>query len=151
MNLKGGPATDLRHIPKWRQKSLIGMSLKMVAPAGQHDPTKLINHGGTGCAFKPYGLSQRWGHWLVDAYGAWWFFTTNLDFFSLNQVQPGRYHTMGSARRRLRVISATMGSPAGGSASTAASDPEIGRVRMAWKLPARSREAPALLASPPSR
>ena len=40
VNLKGGPATDLRHIPKWQRQTLIGVSLKMVDPAGQHDPNQ---------------------------------------------------------------------------------------------------------------
>jgi hypothetical protein len=32
VNAKDGPATDLRDRAKWQQKTLIGMSLKMVAP-----------------------------------------------------------------------------------------------------------------------
>jgi hypothetical protein len=28
---------------KWRQKKILGASLKIVAPTGQYDPTKLIN------------------------------------------------------------------------------------------------------------
>jgi hypothetical protein len=69
---------------------LIGVSLKVVAPTGQYDPTKLINLGNHRWAFKPeIGYSQRWGHWVVDAYGAAWFYTTNLEFFSDNQYFPG--------------------------------------------------------------
>ena len=75
---------------KWRQKTLLGVSLKVVAPTGQYDPTKLINLGANRWAFKPeLGLSRRWGHWVLDAYGSVWFFTKNPEFFSRNQFVPG--------------------------------------------------------------
>jgi hypothetical protein len=68
----------------------VGVSLKVVAPTGQYDPTKLINYGANRWAFKPeIGLSRRWGHWVLDTYGAVWFFTTNHDFFSRNQFSLG--------------------------------------------------------------
>ena len=86
VNLKGGPAMDLQDFIKWQQKTLIGVSIKVVTPTGQYDPTKLINYGANRWAFKPeLGASQRWHHWLLDTYGAVWFFTTNGEFFSRNQ------------------------------------------------------------------
>lgn len=90
VNLKGGPAMNLEEFRKWRQKLIIGASLKVVAPTGQYDPTKLINFGTNRWAFKPeLGLSRRWNHWVLDSYVAGWFFTTNNDFFSRNQFFPG--------------------------------------------------------------
>lgn len=90
VNLKGGPAMDVQEFRNWRQKMLLGFSFKAVAPSGQYDPTKLLNYGANRWAFKPeLGLSRRWAHWLVDTYGAVWFFTTNHDFFSRNQFSPG--------------------------------------------------------------
>ena len=90
VNLKGAPAMPLEEMQKWRQKMLIGASLKVVAPTGQYDSTKLINWGNNRWAFKPeIGYSQRWGHWLLDAYAAAWFYTTNPEFFSHNQFFPG--------------------------------------------------------------
>lgn len=90
INVKGGPAMNLEDFRKWKQKTLIGVSFKLVAPSGQYDPTKLINFGANRWAFKPeVGLSRRWGHWVLDTYGAVWFFTTNEDFFSRNQYSPG--------------------------------------------------------------
>jgi hypothetical protein len=90
VNLKGGPAMPLEEFHKWRQKILIGTSLKVVAPTGQYDPTKLINWGTNRWAFKPeIGYSERWGHWLLDAYAAGWFFTTDPEFFSHNSYFPG--------------------------------------------------------------
>jgi Putative MetA-pathway of phenol degradation len=90
VNLKGGPAMDLKEFIKWQQKTLIGASIRVVPPTGQYDPTKLINYGANRWAFKPeLGVSQRWHHWLLDTYGAVWFFTTNGEFFSRNQYNPG--------------------------------------------------------------
>jgi len=64
--------------------------LRVVAPTGQYDGTKLINWGNNRWGFKPeIGYSQRWGNWVVDAYGAAWLYTTNPEFFSDNQYFPG--------------------------------------------------------------
>jgi len=90
VNLKGGPAMDLRDFVKWQQKTLVGVSFKVVTPTGQYDPTKLLNFGANRWAFKPeLGLSQRGHRWLLDTYGAIWFFTTNHEFFSHNKYNPG--------------------------------------------------------------
>jgi hypothetical protein len=90
VNLKGGPSLPAREFPKWKQKLLLGASLKVVAPTGQYDPTKLINWGANRWGFKPeLGYSQRFGHYIVDAYAGGWFFTTNSDFWSRNIYYPG--------------------------------------------------------------
>jgi hypothetical protein len=90
VNLKGGPAMDLREFSQWHQTQLLGVSFKVVPPTGQYNPSALINFGTNRWAFKPeIGLSQRWRHWVLDTYGAAWFFTTNHDFFSHNQFSPG--------------------------------------------------------------
>jgi hypothetical protein len=69
---------------------LLGASVKIVIPVGQYDPTMLINLGSNRWAFKPeLGLSHRHGHWIVDAYGGAWLFTTNPEFFSRNQYYAG--------------------------------------------------------------
>jgi hypothetical protein len=90
VNLKGGPAMKVPQFMKWKQKTLLGASLLVVAPTGQYDPTKLINIGANRWAFKPeFGYSERWGKWVLDGYGAVWFFTTNPEFFSRNPYYPG--------------------------------------------------------------
>src|SRR5882672_2267061 len=90
VNLKGGAAMDQRDFVKWRQKTLLGVSIRVVAPTGQYDSTKLINYGANRWAFRPeIGLSRRWGHWLLDTYGGAWFFTTNHEYFSRNAYSPG--------------------------------------------------------------
>ena len=90
VNLIGGPALKPGEFIKWRQKNLLGLSLKVIPQTGQYDPTKLVNLGNNRWSFKPeLGYSRRWGHWILDAYGGGWFFTTNSEFFSHNQYYPG--------------------------------------------------------------
>lgn len=91
VNLKGGPAMPPQKFTKWKQEVLLGASLKVMAPTGQYDPTKLINWGTNRWSFKPeFGYSQRWGgNWVLDAYVGVWFFTTNSDFWSRNMYFAG--------------------------------------------------------------
>src|SRR5260370_5336358 len=78
VNLIGGPSMVVDEFRKWRQKTILGASLKLVPATGQYDPTKLINFGSNRWALKPeIGYSRRWGHSIVDAYAGAWFFTTN--------------------------------------------------------------------------
>lgn len=88
VNLKGGPAMSPKAFASWKQKTLIGASLKVLVPTGQYDPARLINQGANRWAFKPeVGVSQRWGNWILDGYGAVWFFTDNSEFFPGKNVQ----------------------------------------------------------------
>jgi len=90
VNLKGGPAMAPQEFIKWKQKVLLGAGLKVMAPTGQYDPTKLINWGTNRWSFKPeFGYSQRLGKWVVDGYVGVWFFTTNHDYWSRNSYYPG--------------------------------------------------------------
>ena len=90
VNLIGGPAMNVAEFMKWRQKNILGISIRLVPKTGQYDPTKLINLGTNRWALKPeLGYSHRWGHWILDAYAGAWFYTTNPEFFSHNQFSPG--------------------------------------------------------------
>jgi hypothetical protein len=90
VNLKGGPAMPPQKFVKWKQKMLLGASIKILAPTAQYDPTKLINWGDNRWSFKPeFGYSQRWGKWILDGYVGAWFFTTNQDFWSRNSYFAG--------------------------------------------------------------
>ncbi|MDT8069091.1 MAG: transporter [Terriglobia bacterium] len=90
VNLKGGPAMSLEQFRSWQQKFIIGASVRVVAPTGQYDSTKLINCGSNRWAFKPeLGVSKRRGHWILDAYTGVWFYTTNPKFFSENAYFSG--------------------------------------------------------------
>jgi outer membrane putative beta-barrel porin/alpha-amylase len=93
INLAGGPAMSLDEVRKAPpRKWLVGASLKIVAPAGQYDPTKLINLGGNRWAFKPeLGFSRRFGRAHLDGYGGVWLFTANDDFFRTPEQPEGTH------------------------------------------------------------
>ena len=97
VNLKGGPAMPPQTFIKWKQKMLLGASLKIIAPTGQYDPTKLINWSINRWAFKPeFGYSQRWGEWVLDGYAGVWFYTTNNAFFDIPTPRPQTETPVGS-------------------------------------------------------
>jgi hypothetical protein len=83
MNLIGGPSMPIQEFSKWRQTTLMGVSLKVLAPTGQYDPTKLVNWGANRWAFKPeFGYSKRRRNWLIDSYAGVWFYTKNPQAYS---------------------------------------------------------------------
>jgi hypothetical protein len=83
VNLLGGPAMEPKEMAKWKQKRLLGVSLKVIAPTGQYDGTKLVNWGIHRWAFKPeVGYSERWGHWVLDGYAGVWIYTQNSDSYA---------------------------------------------------------------------
>ena len=97
VNLKGGPAMPAQQFVKWKQKVLLGASLKIIAPTGQYDPTKLINWSINRWAFKPeFGYSQRWGEWVLDGYAGVWFYTTNNASFGIPAPKPQTETPVGS-------------------------------------------------------
>ncbi len=97
VNLRGGPAMPAQEFRKWRQKTLLGVSLKAVAPSGQYDPTKLVNWGTNRWAFKPeFGYSRRWNNWFLDSYAGVWFYTTNPRYFSPPVPKPQTEQPIGA-------------------------------------------------------
>jgi hypothetical protein len=97
VNLMGGPALEQQDFVKWKQKRILGASLKIVAPTGQYSPTKLVNWGINRWAFKPeLGYSERWGHWVLDGYGGIWFYTTNPAYYAIPEPKPQTQEPVGS-------------------------------------------------------
>jgi hypothetical protein len=91
VNLIGGPAMPPKEFAKWKQKTVLGASIQIVAPTGQYYPSHLINPGANRWAFKPeLGLSRRLNNWVLDGYGAVWFFTANADYLTGSQFSKNR-------------------------------------------------------------
>jgi hypothetical protein len=90
VNLKGAPAMQADEFAKWKQKTILGASIRVIAPTGQYTSTRLVNWGINRWAFKPeLGYSRRWGDWVLDGYGGAWFYTTNpADFNISNMSSP---------------------------------------------------------------
>ncbi|HYA19623.1 MAG TPA: transporter [Burkholderiales bacterium] len=82
MNLLGGAALTPEEFAHRTPGTIVGIDLKIRAPTGQYDPSKLINIGSNRWAFKPeIGISQPIGKWFVDAIAGAWVFTDNNNFF----------------------------------------------------------------------
>src|SRR5262249_28815054 len=97
VNLIGGRAMSAPGVAKWKQKRILGASLKVICPTRQDDGTKLINWGINRWAFKPeLGYSQRWGNWVLDGYGGVWFYTINNSSYFIPEPKPQTEEPIGS-------------------------------------------------------
>ena len=102
VNLMGGPAMQGQEFGKWKQKVILGASIKIVAPTGQYSPTKLVNWGINRWAFKPeFGYSQRRGHWVLDGYAGVWLYTTNPASYHIPKPEPQTEAPIGSLEGHL--------------------------------------------------
>jgi len=102
VNLKGGPAMSVQEFSKWKQKTILGASLRVVAPTGQYSSTQVINWGINRWAFKPeIGYSRRWSNWLVDGYGGVWLYTKNSADFHIPNPVPQTQEPIGSLEGHL--------------------------------------------------
>lgn len=97
VNLLGGPSMQADEFATWKQRIILGASVKVIAPTGQYSPTKLVNWGTNRWAFKPeFGYSERWGHWILDGYAGVWFYTTNPAYTHLPNPAPQTQAPIGS-------------------------------------------------------
>ena len=88
VNLVGGPAMPINEFISWRQKTVVGASLTAVAPTGHTTPpARSTRVQIAGPLNREIGLSQRWKRWILDAYGAVWFFTANRHYFTGDLVE----------------------------------------------------------------
>ena len=93
---------QLQDYARWKQKVILGASIKIVTPSGQYSPPKLINWGINRWAFKPeLGYSQRWGHWVLDGYAGVWFYTTNPAYHDIPKPEPQTEAPIGSLEGHL--------------------------------------------------
>ncbi|HTH52056.1 MAG TPA: transporter, partial [Pyrinomonadaceae bacterium] len=97
INLNGGKAMPAQEFVKWKQKTLIGASIKVIIPTGQYDPNRLVNWGVNRWAFKPeIGISHRRGDWVIDGAAGVWFFTRNKAAFTGGVPRSQKLAPIGS-------------------------------------------------------
>jgi hypothetical protein len=81
-NFHGAPALGPREFAKFKRKTVVGVSVLVVAPSGQYDSNRLVNLSSNRWAFKPeIGVSKPIGKWAVEAAGGVWLFAANNNFF----------------------------------------------------------------------
>ena len=87
VNLYGAPALPLKEFAEWKQDLIVGASLRVVAPWGQYDNSKLVNIGTNRWSFKPeVGISKAIGPWTLEGTAGVTFYTDNDDFFGGNRL-----------------------------------------------------------------
>jgi hypothetical protein len=97
VNLIGGPAIPATDFVKWKEETVLGASLQVVAPTGQYYASHLINPGSNRWGFKPeLGFSRRWGNWILDAYAGVWLFTANNNYLTGSEFSK-RQNTLTEA------------------------------------------------------
>ena len=80
-NLYGAPAMGLKEFAAYEQDVIVGASLRVIAPAGQYDDTRVVNIGGNRWSFKPeLGVSKAVGPWTLELSAAATIYTDNDDF-----------------------------------------------------------------------
>ncbi len=83
VNLYGGPAMTRKDFAGYRATTIVGLSLGVVLPVGQYDPSKIINISTHRWSFKPeIGVSRRRGRWTIEGDLGGVFFTDNTNFFN---------------------------------------------------------------------
>jgi hypothetical protein len=83
VNLYGAPALSLKEFAAFEQDLIVGASLRVTAPLGNYDNTRLVNLGSNRWSFKPeIGVSKALGRWTVEAVAAVTLYTDNDDFFN---------------------------------------------------------------------
>ena len=106
INFIGAPALTAAEFKNYRQDLILGASLRLTAPLGQYDQSKLVNIGTNRWSFKPeIGFSKAWGPWTLEFTPGVTFYTENSDFFGgkrrevapLVAVQSGVSYTFKSS------------------------------------------------------
>ena len=81
-NFYGAPALTLKEFAGYEQDLIIGGSLRVIAPGGQYDDTRVVNIGMNRWSFKPeVGASKAIGRWTLELTAAATLFTNNTDFY----------------------------------------------------------------------
>ena len=95
INLYGAPALTLKEFADWEQDLIIGASLRVVAPWGQYDDSKLVNIGTNRWSFKPeVGISKAIGPWTLEGTAAATIYTDNDDFFGGNTLSQDPLYSL---------------------------------------------------------
>jgi hypothetical protein len=98
-NFSGAPALSLKEFAGYEQDLIVGGSLRIVAPGGQYDDTRVVNIGLNRWSFKPeLGISKAIGQWTLELTGAVTLFTRNTDFYGGGtRAQDPLYSVQGHA------------------------------------------------------
>ena len=97
VNLYGAPALGLKEFGSYQQDLIVGVSLRVTAPMGQYDDTRIVNLGTNRWSFKPQvGVSKALGRWTLEGTAAVTLFTDNNDFYGGNDRSQDPLYSLGA-------------------------------------------------------
>jgi hypothetical protein len=94
--VSGAPPLEPAEFASFRQRTIVGVSLDVILPTGEYDPTKVINLGSNRWAFNPeVAVSQAVGDkWILEAVGSAWIYTDNTDFFNGSTLEQDELYSI---------------------------------------------------------
>ncbi len=104
VNLYGAPAMGMKDFASYKQDWIVGVALKVLAPSGQYDDTRLVNIATHRWFFKPsLGVSKAIGRWTLESTAGATFYTDNADFYGHStRSQAPLYSLQGHVIRSFR-------------------------------------------------
>jgi hypothetical protein len=82
INLYGAPATTLKEFANYKQNWIVGASMRVSAPLGQYDDSRVVNIGLNRWSIRPeVGVSKAAGQWTMEITAGATFYTNNENFF----------------------------------------------------------------------
>jgi hypothetical protein len=82
VNLLGAPALTLKEFANYKQDLIVGASVRVTAPLGRYDESRVVNLGMNRWTIRPEaGVSKAVGRWTLEVDAGATFFTDNNDFF----------------------------------------------------------------------
>ncbi len=95
VNLYGAPALSMKEFANYKQDTIVGVSLAVIAPCGQYDSEKLVNIGTNRWAVKPeIGISKAWGSLTAEAAAGMYIYTDNRQPFQGNTLEQKPIYNM---------------------------------------------------------
>jgi hypothetical protein len=93
-NFIGSPALEKDGFKDYKQKTIAGFSMQVVAPTGQYFDDRLINLGSNRWTFRPQlGVSHKFNSWYIEYAINTWLFTTNDSFWNGNELKQNPIST----------------------------------------------------------
>jgi hypothetical protein len=88
LNLIGAPALGRQEFANYRPNTIVSAILRLKAPLGQYDASRLINLGSNRWAFSPQvAVSHVSGRILVEAHAGVWVFTNNDELLGASTLR----------------------------------------------------------------
>lgn len=80
-NLTGAPALELQEFSGYRQKTIVGFNIEVVAPLGHYDETRRVNFGSNRWTVSPeLGIARRFKRFTLEAAASVVFFSDNDEY-----------------------------------------------------------------------